>query len=261
MDRSSMGQNNRGRDLQNGYLTLDFRSDAFISPLALLLASLRLFLRTFPLLAAITLAIFLPGKLLLHFACYLTDVPSEGILSYLLMEIGDLFFSALAAPAVIYGLVYYCRNRTAPPLAEAFRWGRRQWLRTLGNKLKVEVTVTLYGALLFIPGIVAMMRLIFTDVIVAIEGDREPDPMQRSRTLSHGHRWRIFFTLFPLMLLDLVAMFLTLSWNKGGEHSRLLFAITESLLSVPEQLGTVAIFLMYLGLVQDSIQVKAPSRS
>ena len=118
--------------------------------------------------------------------------------------------------------------------------------------------MTLWGALLFIPGIVAMIRLIFTDVVVAIEADRQPDPMQRSREVSHGHRWSIFFTLFPLMILDLVGMYFALDRNQGVEHSRLLFAIAESILSVPEQLGTIAIFLIYAGLVQNSVTKLKP---
>jgi hypothetical protein len=238
------------RDFRNGCLELDFSTEPFSGPWTLLRASLRLFARTFPFLAAVTLAVFLPGKLLLHFACYLANVPQDGILAYFLMEISDLFLSALAVPAVVYGLIHYGRKRTTPPLPEAFRWGRRQWLRTLGNKLKVEVTVTLWGALLFIPGIVAMIRLIFTDVIVAIEADRQPDPMRRSREVSHGHCWAIFFTLFPLMILDLVGMYFALDRNQGVEHSRLIFAIAESVLSIPEQLGTIAIFLIYAGLVR-----------
>ena len=246
------------RDFRTGHLEIDFPTRPFASSLALLLDSLRLFVRTFPFLAAVTLAIFLPGKLLLHFGCYLLDVPQDGILSYFLMEISDLFLGALAAPAIVYGLLQYCRKGQVAPFAESLRWGRRQWLRTLGNKLKVEVTVTLWGALLFIPGIVAMIRLIFTDTIVAIEGDRQPDPLRRSRELTHGHRWRIFSVLFPLMLLDLVGMFLILDRNQGVANSRPLFAIAESILSVPEQLGTVAILLMYLGLVQKSVTKLKP---
>ena len=149
----------------------------------------------------------------------------------------DIFLGALVVPAAIYGLVQYCRTGRTAPIGEAFRWGRRQWLRTLGNKLKVEVTVTLWGALLFIPGIVAMIRLIFTDVIVAIEADRQPDPLNRSRELSHGHRWRIFFVLLPLTILDLAGMFFVLDRNQGVVNSRLLFAIAESLLAVPGQLS------------------------
>jgi hypothetical protein len=246
------------RDFRTGYLAVDFPTEPFASPLALLLRSVRLFFGTLPFLSVVTLAIFLPGKLLLHFVFYLTDVPTEGLLSYALMEVSDLFLGSLAVPAVLYGLVQYSRKGATPPVGEAFRWGARQWLRTLGNKIKVEVTVTLYGALLFIPGIVAMMRLMLTDVIVAIEADREFDPLARSGRLTHGHRWRIFFTLLPLMVLDLVGMYLLMDRNQGVEHSRLMFAIAESVLSVPEQLGTVAIFLIYAGLVQNSVTKLKP---
>jgi hypothetical protein len=92
-----------------------------------------------------------------------------------------------------------------------------------------------------------MIRLIFTDVVVAIEGDRQPDPLNRSRELTRGHRWSIFFTLFPLMLLDLVAMYFALDRNQGVQHSRLTFALVECILAVPEQLSTIAIFLIYVG--------------
>jgi hypothetical protein len=241
------------RDFRNGYLEIDFPTEPFTSPVSLLRASLQLFLRTFPFLAAVTLGIFLPGKLLLHFGCYLLDVPQDGILAYALMELSDLLLGALAAPAIIYGLVQYRRKGRTGPIAEALRWGRRQFLRTLWNKLKVEVTVTLWGALLFVPGVVAMIRLILTDVVVAIEGDRQSDPMQRSRDVTQGHRWRIFFVLLPLMILDLAGMFLMMGRNPAVEDSRTLFAVAETLLTVPEQLGTVAIFLMYLGIVQKSV--------
>jgi hypothetical protein len=174
------------------------------------------------------------------------------------LEISDLFLGALVAPAVIYGLVQYRRKGKTPPVGESLRWGRRQWLRTLGNKIKVEVTVTLWGALLFIPGIVALVRLILTDVVIAIESDRQEDPMGRSRELVRGHGWMIFFTLLPLMLLDLVGMYLLMDRNQGVEYSRIIFAIAESVLSVPEQLGTVAILLIYLGLVQSSVKKLKP---
>ena len=241
------------RDFRNGYLEIDFPTEPFTSSIALLLRSVRLYCRTFPFLAAVTLAVFLPGKLALAFACYAMDIPMDGILSYSVLEIGDLFLGALTTPAIVFGLFHYWRKGRTAPVGQSLRWGGRQWLRTLGNQLKVEVTVTLWGALLVIPGIVAMVRLIFTDVIVAIEGDRQHDVLGRSRELSHGRRWRIFFILLPLAILNLVAMFLVLDRVQAVTHSRTLFAIAESVLAVAGQLGTVAILLMYLGVVQRSV--------
>jgi hypothetical protein len=246
------------RDFRHGYIEIDFPAEPFVSPIHLLLRSIRLFCSVFPFLAKVTLAVYLPGKLALQFACYVIDVPMEGILSYFVLEIGDLLFAALTVPAIVYGLIHYWRKGQTAPAGESLRWGRRQWLRTLGNELKVEVTVTLWGALLVIPGIVAMVRLIFTDVVVAIEGDRQRDVLGRSRQLSHGHRWRIFFVLLPMMILNLAAMFLVLDRVQGVTHSRTLFAIAECVLAVAGQLGTVAILLMYLGLVQKSVTKLKP---
>ena len=114
------------------------------------------------------------------------------------------FLSALVIPAVVYGLVAKFRGGQTAPVRESLRWGRRQWGKTLWNMFKVEVTVALWGLLLVIPGLVAMVRLIFADVIVAIEADRETEVLARSRVLSKGHGWRIFLVLLPLMAAGLV---------------------------------------------------------
>ena len=96
---------------------------------------------------------------------------------------------------------------------------------------------------------VAMVKLVFADAIVAIEADRESQVLERSRTLSRGRRWRIFFVLAPLMLLDLLATYLVLGGLTGVAHSRLAIALADSALSVGGQWTTVAILLMYLGVI------------
>jgi uncharacterized membrane protein len=115
---------------------------------------------------------------------------------------------------------------------------------------KVEVTVALWAALLLIPGLVAMVRLVFADVIVAIEADRETEVLARSRVLSKGHAWRIFFVLLPLMAASLVGSFLILGAFEKAAYSRVAMAVADSLLSVGGQWTTVAVLLMYLGVVR-----------
>jgi len=241
------------RDFRRGYIEIDFPTEPFASAGRILLQSVQLFVSNFGLIAALTLAVFLPGKLLLQFACELADIPTGGILSYALLEVSDLVLGALAVPAVVYGLAGALRGGGSPGMGECFRWGRRQWAKTLWNKFKVEITVMLWGALLVVPGILAMLRLIFTDVVVAIEADTEPDPMGRSREISQGNRWRIFLVLVPMMLLDMAATFLILDRIPGATNSRVLFAAADSVLNVLAQLGVVAALLMYLGL-------RAPAR-
>jgi len=133
------------------------------------------------------------------------------MVSYLALDFSDLVLSALVIPAVVYGLVAKFRAGQTAPVRESLRWGRRQWGKTLWNMFKVEVTVALWGALLVIPGLVAMVRLIFADVIVAIEADRETEVLARSRVLTRGHGWRIFLVLLPLMVASLVGTFLILA--------------------------------------------------
>jgi hypothetical protein len=246
------------RDFRKGYLEIDFSAQPFTSPLPLLRDSVRVFFANLPFLAAATLVIYLPGKLATQFLCYLLDVPFEGVLSYFVLEVSDLLLGALVVPAIVYGLVQRFRTGHPPGLAESLRWGRRQWLKTLANKIKVEVTITLWGALLVVPGIVAMVRLIFVDVIVAVDADLEHDVLGRSRKLAQGRRWRIFFVLLPMLILDLAAMFLVLDRVQGVTHSRAAFAIADSVLAVAGQLTTVAALLMYLGTAQKRVTKLKP---
>jgi hypothetical protein len=178
------------------------------------------------------------------------------MVSYLALDLSDLFLSALVIPAVIYGLVAKFRGGQTAPLRESLRWGRRQWGKTLWNMFKVEVTVALWAALLLIPGLVAMVRLIFTDAIVAIEADRETEVLARSRVLSKGHGWRIFLVMLPLMAAGLVGTFLILGAFEDAAYSRVVMALADSVLSVAGQWTTVAVLLMYLGVASPATPAK-----
>jgi hypothetical protein len=230
------------RAFRQGYIEITSPGEPFTSPLRLVARALKLFAARFGIIAAITLAVYLPGSLLLQFVCELLDIPVRGILSSLLMLTVDLVLASLAAPAVVYALAADGGFRAA------LRWGRRQFGKTLWNEVKVSITVILWGSLLIVPGVIAMIRLIFTDVIVAIEADLEPDPMQRSRTLAKGRMWRMFAVLAPITLVNMGAMFLILD-RPGIAESRIWFAVADSVLNIFGHLTTVAVLLMYLGLV------------
>jgi hypothetical protein len=176
------------RDFRQGYLEIDFPAEPFTSPLPLLRNSVRVFFSNLPFLAAATLVVYLPGKLATQFLCYLLDIPFAGVVSYFALEVSDLLLSALVVPAIIYGLVHRFRTGRAAALGESLRWGRRQWFKTLANQIKVEITIALWGALLVIPGVVAMVRLSFVDVVVAVEADLEHDVLGRSTRLAQGRR-------------------------------------------------------------------------
>lgn len=237
------------REFQRGYLEIGFRSEPFDSAWNLLRASARIYFSNFWFLAAITLIVFLPAKLALQGISDWLDVPKGGLAAYLTMDLSDLVLSAFAVPAAIYGLIERLRTGKPAPLARSLRWGWRQWAKTLWNKFKVEITVTLWGTLFLIPGVVAMVRLIFTDVIVAIEADKVSAVLERSRDLSRGIGWRIFAVLVPVMIVEVAGPFLILDAVGGSSASRPVIAIVDSLLSVVGQWSTVIVLLMYLGVV------------
>jgi hypothetical protein len=245
------------RDFRQGHIEIDFPTEPFHSAFRLLASSAVLFFANLRFLAAVTLLVYLPAKLALQFVLYVLNVPTDGIVTYLALDLSDLVLSALVIPAVVYGVVARFRGGQTAPVRESLRWGRRQWGKTLWNMFKVEVTVALWGALLVVPGLVAMVRLIFTDAIVAIEADRETEVLARSRVLSKGHGWRIFLVLLPLMAAGLVGSFLVLGAFEETAYSRVLMAVADSVLSVGEQWTTVAVLLMYLGVVRPAAPAKA----
>ncbi len=233
------------RALRNGCLEIDFQVAPFDSIGGLLLRATRLLFETLPFLAAITLLVNIPGKLALQIAMAALDIPAEGALSYVLMELADLLLSSLVIPAIVYGLIAHLRTGRNPPVAESFRWGRRQWGKTLRNKVKVEITIGLWSLLLIVPGIVAMVKLIFTDIIVAIEGDREKQVLPRSRELSKGIEWRIFVALLPMLPLTVLQ---TLATLRTLQFSPFVMVPVDGVFAVIEQWMTVLILLLYLGL-------------
>ena len=244
------------RDFRKGYVEIDFPVEPSgartASPAALLWRSLRLFLSNLPFVASATLAVFLPGKLALQAFCAALDIPVSSVLGYFLMTASDLVLSALAVPAVIYGIAMRLRTGRAGPLGESLRWGRRQWAKALWNMFQVEVTVLLWSLLLFIPGIVKFCGLAVVDPIVALEADRERNVLERSRRLTEGHRWRIFAVVAPLGVLDMLTSFAVLGAVEKAADSRVLLALADSLLALCAQWMTLALLLVYLGLLRDA---------
>jgi len=223
--------------------------EPFDSAPRLLGRSARVFFSRLPFLVTVTLAVFVPGKLVAQLVCAALDVPPEGIASYLLMDFSNLVLGSLTVPAAIYGLT------TGRPLIQCLRHGARLWGRMFWNKFKVEMTVALWSLLLFIPGLIAMTKLALTDAVVALD-ENEADPLARSRELTEGIRWRVFFVIAPLMLIDFAGNIAVLVSLPGVAHSRWLLGLADSLLAVVEMWSTVAGLMMYLGRIENPPQAK-----
>jgi len=233
------------RDFANGYLKIDSAVEPFGSVPRLLARSAALYFEELPRVAAVTLLVFLPAKLALEWLCAALEVADSSVTAYVLSGLSDLILGALAAPAVVYLLVARLRAGRPAPVGQSLRWGWRLWGRSLWNVFKMEVTVGLYTLLLIVPGVVAMVRLAFTEVVVGVEGARTADVLGRSRELSAGRGWRIFFVLAALGLVELLA------WG-GLLRLHLGMALTDSLLAVVSQWSLAAVLLMYLGITRAS---------
>jgi hypothetical protein len=218
-------------------------AQSFDSIGSLLARATRLFFATLPFLTAVTVAVLLPSKLALQLFCYAFDISPDGVAGYLLIDGGDFVFTALVAPAVVYGLLDYLRTGKTPSTGAALGQARRIWGRSLWNRFKAEVTITLWSALLLIPGIVAMVRLIFVDPIVVIE-EREPEVLRRSRALAKGHGWRIFLTILPALPIGIAHLYATF---RSLQISRWLMVPVDTLFSVADLWLAIVVLLMYLG--------------
>jgi len=238
---------------RGGSLPVDFAAPRFTTALPLLGRSFAVFFQNLPFLAAVTLAVMIPVKFAAQYVCSELGYPPGGAVAYFIMDITDLIFGALVTPAAVYGLMEKFRAGQTAPLGDCFRWGFRQWGRTFWNGLKVEITIILYGALLIVPGVIAMIRLIFVNVIVAIEGDHEPDPLQRSRDLAEGRRWKIFAAFVPVMILDLLAYLVLFSFLDKAGLSWASIAAADCALSVGAQWALVVTLSMYLGVVEPQL--------
>ena len=242
------------------HLEIDFPVEPFRSVPRLLVRTLRVFGSNFHFIAGVTLLVFLPATLILQFAYSLGNVATEGILSYVLMSAGDLVLGALAVPAILYGLTVRLRKGKLPPLADSLRWGRRQWMKTLWFTFKMEISILLRTLLLIVPGIMRSIQLIFTETIVAIEADETPDVWARSEALASGNGWRIFWVMLPLSLLGEIGGMLVLRAVEGAANSHVLLAVADSLLAVVGQLSTVAVLLIYLGLIEPKSPAAGPPK-
>jgi hypothetical protein len=229
-------------------LKIDFPVAPFTSAGSVLLRSLALYLKHFGFIAGVTLVGYAPLKFAVYLFCFLAGVEPGGVVASLIRDAADGLLGALVAPAVIYGVVARFRPGSPPPFGECLGWGRRWWWKTLWNDFKASITIGLRLALLIVPGVIAMVRLCFVEPIVAIEGATQDEVLARSRELSEGHGWKIFFALLPAGVLGFISEWAVFSLMQRFGLSWPVVASLDSVMAVVSQWSTVLALLMYLGL-------------
>jgi hypothetical protein len=230
-------------------IRIDPSSEPFQSTPRLISQATRLFSSSLAWLSIVTLVVSLPGKFFVQLLLSAFELPAEGAAAYLITYATDLVWSALLAATVLHGLGAKLRSGKLPPWQTSLAWGWRAWGTMLKNVFKVEITVVLWGLLLIVPGIIAMIRLILTEPIVAIEGPGPPDPLRRSRELTEGRVWRVALALAPLVPIGIVQMYAVF---RSLQISPFLMAAVDSVLTILDQWGAAAALLIYLGVAPPS---------
>jgi hypothetical protein len=227
----------------------DFPVVHFHSVAGMLGQSLSVYFHNFGFIAQVTLAAYAPLKLAVFLFCDQIGVAPGGTAASLIRDAADMVLGALVAPAVISGMIERLRSRAAPSIGECLRRGRKLWGRTLWNDIKADITIVLRLALLIVPGVIAMVRLCLVEEIVALEGDAQANVLGRSREITEGNWWKIFFVCLPAAVLSFVGEWLLFSLMGRLGLSWPTAAALDCVMAVASQWGTILLLMMYLALV------------
>jgi hypothetical protein len=208
--------------------------------------SLAVYFQNFGFITRVALVGYAPLKFGAFLICQLAGISPGGVAASVIRDFGDGILGALVAPAVIYGIVSRLRSGKLPSAAECLRRGRQLWWKTLWNDIKAEITVGLRLALLIVPGVIAAVRLSFVEAVVAIEGEEQSQVLARSRELSAGHGWQIFFVCLPAVAMGFLNEFLLFSLMEKLGLSWMLAAAIDCVMAIAGQWTTVLLTLLYL---------------
>jgi hypothetical protein len=231
---------------RTGHLVVNFNVKPFAGVWSLFSRTLSVYLDNFWQIAQITLLVICPLALI---SIYLSlNIPfAMGPLSYPALIIGFILRS-LIFTVIIHSLVEKFKNGTSSPIADSFRWGFRQWGRMLLYRF-VSGFAILLGTILVIPGQYLAVLFYLVEPVVAIEGDRQKNILERSVQLSKGYRWKIygfFLSITIFMGIVQVGFILNLSFLNISTVPTILFGFL--VLSLLESFLDVSRFMVYLSL-------------
>ncbi len=233
-----------------GSLAIDFSVTPMNRVGDLLDATFTVFRRHFVMIAKIVLVVFLPLEFVKNYLLHAAGGQESLLRVARIEQVLEMVFGSLTTPALIYALIAVFRTGQAPSLQEAFRWGRRQWVRTFGNRWLAGMALLGGLILLVVPGFIFAVWFCLVDPIVAVEGDNQPHVLRRSRELSSAHRWMLFGSAAVCLLLIVVAaVILGLPQGFFDFEHWLLDTATDCILDVWYQILHIMFLLAYLSFV------------
>jgi len=129
-------------------------------------------------------------------------------------------------------------------------WAPEYFWRYLFATVLVGIIVLLGFILLIVPGIIAMVTLMFTPYLVVDRNMGPIEAMKKSRDLTKGHRWKLLLLIIIIALLNLAG---SLAFLVG-----LLITIPISIIAIAHAYRTLEKqSTQTMGMVPDSTAVTA----
>jgi len=128
-----------------------------------------------------------------------------------------LIFSSLAQAMVVYAAFQDLRGRKVNA-SESLSRGLSQLLSVIGLSILVGLAVAIGTMLLIIPGMIALTAFSVALPACVVERDGPSSSMTRSRNLTSGHRWPIFWVACAVGAISLIVSLLILAALKDTNY-------------------------------------------
>ena len=171
-------------------------------------ASLKMFFDNFWQIAFLVTVVYLPVELIKNILLFGANQQDNWKITFRVESFISAVISPLLIPALVYMLVYNKKNGEYPPLTESLKWGMSKWGRVFGVNFISGAAIIGGLILLVVPGIMFAVWFSLAAVMVSIEGLQQEHPLEKSRALTKGHRWMLFFTYCSGYLLFIAAAIL-----------------------------------------------------
>jgi hypothetical protein len=171
--------------------------------------ALRLLISNIWLLSAIILTVWLPANIVINYVSYNTSTkdPMDLLTITLLLQ---TIFAPISIGAVVHAL-YRIKSGHQVTYKEAMSVALSKWSIMLFARLYAGILIGLGLIALVIPGIVLAVRYSLLEETIIIEDKRMSESLARSKELTSGRRWEIFwsvilFAVFYVLLSFLIYM-------------------------------------------------------
>jgi hypothetical protein len=201
------------------------------------------FAKLFPL----SLLLSAPGLAMTFYEKQLDPVQDAGlILATALVSL--LLATAIwpLASAASIKIVASSYTGTRCSLGEGLAAGLRRLLPLLGCVMSVGLLVGLGTLLLIVPGLIVMTIYYVAPCSVVLENQGVGASMRRSKKLSDGHRWRVFFLMLVVALLVQVVpglgLGMLLEMGLVGTGAFLVTLVVMAAVAIPSIIAPTVVF-------------------